>query len=85
MAGVEFNDAQKVQYVARQKGITNLVISWGLAKDAKSAQVVLLIIAAGAIAIALFFMFSGKDSQVEENFTISPTETVGSPQGLPPQ
>ena len=82
---VEFEDKSQVQYVSKPKGITNLVISLGLAKDAKGAQVVLLFIAAGAILIAILFMFSGGGNQVEEDFIILPSESIGSEQGLPPQ
>lgn len=82
---VQFEDQQNTYTVSKQKGLTEIVINAGLAKDAKGAQVVLLVIAVVAVGIGLFFMFGIGGPQVEEDFTISPEESVGSQQGLPPQ
>lgn len=59
MNNVQFQDQQQFRTVAKKKGVTQMVINMGLAKDEKGAQVVLLIVAGVAVAVALFFMFSG--------------------------
>lgn len=59
MNNVQFQDQQKFRTVQKKGGLTGLFIKMGLAKDEKSAQMVMLIVAVVAVAIALFFMFSG--------------------------
>lgn len=62
MANVQFDDQRTTYTVQKKNGLTEMVIKMGLAKDAKGAQVVLLIIAVIALAIMFFFMFSGGGS-----------------------
>ena len=59
MADIEFQDEQMYaeRPVAREKGLTALVQKWGLAKDAKQAQYVLLGVAAIAIILAVIIPF----------------------------
>lgn len=59
MNNVQFQDQQGVRTVQKKGGLTGLFIKMGLAKDEKSAQMVMLIVAVVAVAIALFFMFGG--------------------------
>ena len=59
MSNVQFQDQNTTYTVAKKKGLSSMVIKWGLAKDEKGAQMVLLIIAVVAILIGGFFMFSG--------------------------
>ena len=59
MSNVQFEDQNNSYTVAKKKGLSAMVISWGLAKDEKGAQVVLLIIAVLAVAVGIFFMFTG--------------------------
>lgn len=60
MSNVQFDDQDAVRtYSTKPKGIEGLVISWGLVKDRKSAQMLLLVVAGVAVVVALFFMFSG--------------------------
>ena len=59
MSNVQFEDQNNSYTVTKKKGLSAMVISWGLAKDEKGAQVVLLIIAVVAIAVGGFFMFTG--------------------------
>lgn len=66
MSNVQFDDQQQFQTVKKKNGLTQMVINMGLAKDAKGAQVVLLIVAVIAVAIALFFMFGGSGSAPAE-------------------
>lgn len=56
---VQFEDQQNIRYASGPKGLAGFVIKSGLAKDAKGAQVVLLIIAVLAFIIAGFFIFTG--------------------------
>jgi hypothetical protein len=56
---VQFKDQQNIRYASGPKGLTGFVIKWGLAKDAKSAQMVLLVIAVAAVLIGGFFAFMG--------------------------
>jgi len=69
MSNVQFQDQNNVYTVAKKKGLSAMVIKWGLAKDEKGAQVVLLIIAVVAILIGGFFAFSGNatpgDGQID--------------------
>jgi hypothetical protein len=66
MANVQFDDQRSTYTVQKKSGLTDMVIKMGLAKDAKGAQVVLLIIAVIAAAIGLFFMFSGGSGGVSQ-------------------
>ncbi|XKT74851.1 MAG: hypothetical protein ACJKSS_01675 [Patescibacteria group bacterium UBA2103] len=56
---VQFQDQQNQYTVSKKKGLTQMVINMGLAKDAKGAQMVLLVVAVVAVLIAGFFMFTG--------------------------
>jgi len=82
---VEFDDQIQSRVIPKARGLSARVISWGLAKNEKEAQIVLLGIAIVAALIAVFFMFSNGSSSGDANFVVSPNETVGSEQGLPPQ
>jgi len=64
MANVQFDDQQSTYTVQKKSGLTDMVIKTGLAKDAKGAQIVLLIIAVIAAAIGMFFMFGGGGSDI---------------------
>ncbi|XKT75452.1 MAG: hypothetical protein ACJKSS_01550 [Patescibacteria group bacterium UBA2103] len=59
MNNVQFDDQQQFRTVQKKKGLTQMVINMGLAKDEKGAQVVLLIVGVVALAVMFFFMFSG--------------------------
>lgn len=86
MSNVQFEDTQVVRTHRKQRSLlSGVVISLGLAKDEKSAQIVLLVFVVLLLVVSLFFVFSGKTNTPVEDFTIAPNETVGSPQGLPPQ
>lgn len=52
MANVQFEDQQQYRTVSGPKGLEGMVIKWGLAKDRKSAQLVLIIIGVAAVVIA---------------------------------
>lgn len=64
MNNVQFQDQNNVYRAPKKKGLSAMVIKWGLAKDEKGAQMVLLIIAVVAILIGGFFMFSGGSAGV---------------------
>jgi len=57
MANVQFDDQQSTYTVQKKSGLTDMVIKMGLAKDAKGAQVVLLIVAAIAVLVWVYFAF----------------------------
>tara|TARA_B100000508_G_scaffold60333_1_gene46951 strand:+ start:13419 stop:13658 length:240 start_codon:yes stop_codon:yes gene_type:complete len=59
MNNVQFQDQQNVYTAPKKKGLEQMIIKMGLAKDSKGAQMVLLIIAVVAILIGGFFAFSG--------------------------
>jgi len=59
MNNVQFQDQQSTYTAPKKKGLEQMIIKTGLAKDSKGAQMVLLIIAVIAILIGGFFMFSG--------------------------
>lgn len=67
MSNVQFQDQQNVYKAPKQKGFEQMVISLGLAKDKKGAQVVLLIITVLAVATGLFFMVAGGTTAKPEN------------------
>lgn len=74
---VEFNDQQNVRVVEKRDGLSNMVIKMGLAKDKKSAQMVLLIVAVVAAAIALFFIFSGgSEPSAQEGAPLPPGQVA---------
>ncbi len=62
---------------SQQPALVKLVIRWGFAKDAKSAEMVLIVTAvvAAALAIAVPLMSGGKDKPA--------APVVPMPQGLP--
>ena len=62
MSSVQFQDKNNTYTVAKKKGLSSMIIKWGLAKDEKGAQVVLLIIAVVAILVGGFFMFTGSSA-----------------------
>jgi len=59
MNNVQFQDQQSTYTAPKKKGLEQMIIKTGLAKDSKGAQMVLLIIAVIAILIGGFFAFSG--------------------------
>ena len=65
MSNVQFQDKNNTYTVAKKKGLSAMIIKWGLAKDEKGAQVVLLIIAVIAILIGGYFMFAGSSTPPE--------------------
>jgi len=46
------------------KGLSAKLINWGIAKDQKSANVVLIVVLVVTLVLTLFLMFSGGDSVV---------------------
>lgn len=66
MSNVQFDDQQQFQTVKKKGGLTQMIIKMGLAKDAKGAQMVMLIVAVVAAAVALFFVFAGGGSAPAE-------------------
>ncbi len=62
MNNVQNQDQQNVYTAPKKKGLEQMIINMGLAKDSKGAQMVLLIIAVVAILIGGFFAFSGNGS-----------------------
>lgn len=68
MNNVQFDDQYQHTYSTRPKGLEGLMISWGLAKDKKGAQVVLLIVAVIAVIIAFGapMIFSNNQNQVPQ-------------------
>ncbi len=60
MSDIQFNEPEygsRDKFAPKEGFPTKMVIKFGLAKDAKQAQVVLLVITAVAVAIGLFFAF----------------------------
>lgn len=68
MNNVQFDDQYQHTYSTKSKGLEGLIISWGLAKDKKGAQMVLLIIAGIAIVIAFGapIIFSNNQNQIPQ-------------------
>ncbi len=59
MNNVQFQDQRNVYTAPKKKGLEQMIIKMGLAKDSKGAQIVLLVIAVVAILIGGFFAFGG--------------------------
>ncbi len=67
MASIEFNDEpQSVQTVSRGSSLTNLIISFGLAKDQKGAQGVMIAIVVIALGLTGWLLFSLKGPEPKD-------------------
>lgn len=75
MSNVEFEDKQTVYRSEKKRGITQMLIRFGIAKDEKSAQVVMLVIAGLAVVSALFLVFSSSTSGKVEVNQLPPEQT----------
>lgn len=53
MSNVQFQDQNNLYRAPKKKGLEQMIVKVGLAKDAKGAQVVLLFVLAGAVVVAL--------------------------------